>query len=78
MEKVRPWCGQPSDRGRLRNRTEQNLLCENTSITSSTKPEVRNVLHCRQKRIEPLPQALQVGLTHTESFVKFRLLGRLL
>jgi len=22
MEKVRPWCGQPSDRGRLRNRTE--------------------------------------------------------
>jgi len=21
MEKVRPWCGQPSDRGRLRNRT---------------------------------------------------------
>jgi len=25
MEKVRPWCGQPSDRGRLMNRTEQNL-----------------------------------------------------
>jgi len=24
MEKVRPWCGQPSDRGRLRNRTEYN------------------------------------------------------
>ena len=24
MEKVRPWCGQPSDRGRLKNRTEQN------------------------------------------------------
>jgi len=24
MEKVRPWCGQPSDRGRLRNRTEQS------------------------------------------------------
>jgi len=23
MEKVRPWCGQPSDRGRLRDRTEQ-------------------------------------------------------
>jgi len=23
MEKVRPWCGQPSDRGRLTNRTEQ-------------------------------------------------------
>jgi len=25
MEKVRPWCGQPSDRGRLKNRTEQNM-----------------------------------------------------
>ena len=25
MEKVRPWCGQPSDRGRLKNRTEQKL-----------------------------------------------------
>jgi len=24
MEKVRPWCGQPSDRGRLKNRTEQD------------------------------------------------------
>ena len=23
MEKVRPWCGQPLDRGRLKNRTEQ-------------------------------------------------------
>jgi len=23
MEKVRPWCGQPLRRGRLRNRTEQ-------------------------------------------------------
>ena len=24
MEKVRPWYGQPSDRGRLKNKTEQN------------------------------------------------------
>jgi len=24
MEKVRPWCGQPSDRGRLKNKTEQS------------------------------------------------------
>jgi len=23
MEKVRPWCGQPSDRGRLKNRIDQ-------------------------------------------------------
>ena len=26
MEKVRPRCGQPSDRGRLKNRTEQSRL----------------------------------------------------
>ena len=25
MEKVRPWCGQPSDRGRLKNGTERNI-----------------------------------------------------
>jgi len=25
MEKVRPWCGQPSDRGRLKNRTDQTV-----------------------------------------------------
>ena len=26
IEKVRPWCGQPSGRGRLKNRTEQSLV----------------------------------------------------
>jgi len=26
MEKVRPWCGQPSDRGRLKNRTKVTVL----------------------------------------------------
>ena len=30
------------------------LLCEN--MTSSEKPEVRNTLHCRQRRTEPRPQ----------------------
>ena len=25
LEKVRPWCGQPSDRGRLKNRTEYRV-----------------------------------------------------
>jgi len=24
MEKVRPWCGQPSDQGRLKHRTQKN------------------------------------------------------
>jgi len=26
MEKVRSWCGQPSDQGRLKNRTEQVVI----------------------------------------------------
>jgi len=30
MEKVRPWCGQPSDRGRLKNRTELYAVCRAT------------------------------------------------
>ena len=34
MEKVRSWCGQPSDRGRLKNRTEQ--LSETLVIIVST------------------------------------------
>ena len=25
MEKVRPWCGQPSDRGRLKNRNRNSI-----------------------------------------------------
>jgi len=28
MEKVRPWCGQPSDRGRLKNGTEHVMICD--------------------------------------------------
>jgi len=38
MEKVRPWCGQPSDRGRLKNRTEQAsvlLECVQKVITNA-------------------------------------------
>ena len=41
------------------------LLCE--SMTSSTKPEVNNVLHCHRRRTEP-----RQHLTCTENIVKFR------
>jgi len=34
--------------------TQRPILCENA--TSSTKPKVHNILHCRQKWIEPRPQ----------------------
>jgi len=35
MEKGRPWCGQPSDRGRLKNRTEHatRMLCIITQVS---------------------------------------------
>ena len=39
-------------------------LCEN--VTSSTKPEIHNLLHCRKRRTESPPQ-----VTCTENFVKF-------
>jgi len=37
MEKVRPWCGQPSDQGRLRNRTEQIRILPITSAKKICK-----------------------------------------
>jgi len=40
------------------------VLCQN--MTSSTKPEVHNVLYCRQMSFEPQPPT-----TRTEYFVKF-------
>ena len=36
MEKVRPWCGQPSDRGRLRNRTGTGTGVYVHSVEDST------------------------------------------
>jgi len=35
MERVRPWCGQPSDRGRLKNITETWLLVESVVPTAT-------------------------------------------
>ena len=35
MEKVRLWCGQPSDRGRLRNRTEQPIILAASHIAKA-------------------------------------------
>jgi len=39
------------------------------NVTSSTKPEVHDVLHCRQRRTEPRSQ---VTCRPTENFVKFK------
>ena len=35
MEKVRPWCGQPSDRGRLKNLTEQGYGYSTVGVRAS-------------------------------------------
>ena len=43
MEKVRPWCGQPSDRGRLKNRTEQ--IC--VYLRTVFKPALLTDVCCR-------------------------------
>jgi len=36
MEKVRPWRGQPSDWGRLKNRTEQNYTAAAAAADTTT------------------------------------------
>ena len=36
MPKVRPWCGQPSDRGRLMNRTVLGFRKDQKDLTKST------------------------------------------
>ena len=32
MEKVHPWCGRPSDRGRLKNRTQHTAWLDNIQM----------------------------------------------
>jgi len=40
MEEVRPWCGQPSDQGRLRNRTERWSVNRISGIKSQLKSQM--------------------------------------
>jgi len=50
MEKVRPRCGQPSDRGQLKNRTEHGLVyseTESEAKASSWKTETSRLYHLR-------------------------------
>ena len=62
MEKVRSWCGQPSDRGRLRNRTEQNrtesprLPNKGTFLCTNTPHDVQIVKIGPQLILLPNPQ----------------------
>ena len=47
MEKVRPLCGQPSDRGRLMNRTEHNPKGDNVSNDNNNDDVTKNTKHCK-------------------------------
>ena len=50
MEKVRPRCGRPSDRGRLKNRTEHGLVyseTESEAKASSWKTQTSRLYHLR-------------------------------
>ena len=53
MEKVRPWCGQPSDRGRLKIRSDQytNTISGNLAILlekhDQEKPCVLRRMFCK-------------------------------
>jgi len=55
MEKVRPWCGQPSERGRLKNRTEQ-------VIGWSSKGHTAKPMNLSQSLIDHWPRVM---LNHT-------------
>jgi len=48
MEKVRPWCGQPSNRERLRNRMEQYSAC-NASIAAAARCKNRKIAISQQR-----------------------------
>ena len=47
MEKVRPWCGQPSNRGRLKDRTDANGI----SLKTLNQPWRRGTARYRDSRL---------------------------
>ena len=71
MEKVRPQCGQPSDRGRLKNRTEQNIgitwrirrigLCGSDDAVCCCYKQVTTVLLARS-RIAAAPLRIKLKI----------------
>ena len=40
MEKVRPWCGRPSDQGRLKNRLLSAVYTDTQTIRCSNRPHL--------------------------------------
>ena len=54
MEKVRAWCGQPLDRGRLKNRTEQNCEDWNAYATRMTQESCIEGIHIEPAVTRPV------------------------
>ena len=55
MEKVRPWCGQPSDRGRLKNRTDIRPFRIDLTWNKkrgANQSDVIKTAYCRTKSIQ--------------------------
>ena len=81
MEKVRPWCGQPSDRGRLKNRTEQNrteLAGRSGLVVSSSNCGVRGPrFESRRGRLCLSRQPLRYAASGTGCAPVMQCLGRL-
>ena len=55
MEKVCPWCGQPSDQGRLKNRTEQNVCELILTLMSGSHPRI-----CHHLQLQLLQQTTSI------------------
>ena len=53
MEKVRLWCGQPSDRGRLKNRTEQICLRMRSRICDHPRTDADAIFRDPNKSGKP-------------------------
>jgi len=50
MEKVRPWCGQPSDRGRLKNRTgARREVLRSACLSRSVRLHSTASVSCRSR-----------------------------
>ena len=75
MEKVRPWCGQPSDRGRLRNRNRNsiratvfvlgaaaaNRVCAIGLQSSLKRRSATDILQFINRRIRPVNNPAQIS-----------------
>ena len=68
MEKVRPWCGQPSDRGRLRNRTECGIM---PNMMAALPTQAAPSVQCRKVWLMPTTRVPCSNAAKTRNLLKF-------